>query len=147
MIRIKQTPKIDTAIYAAGDAVGGKLEFTNARTPYENTGNILSLTIKDNDGEENPLYLVLFDRDFTATADQAEFDPSDADLLNIVGVMEVDNYISFKDNSVGIYEEDHPHVHFELVEGGTSLFGQLVVESGTPTYTATDDLTVEIIIE
>ena len=145
--RIVATPTLSLGAYADGDAIGGKLEFEDVRTPYENSGNILSLMIKDNDSEKADMVLVLFSQDFTATADNAEFDPSDADLLNCIGVMEIDDYIEFKDNSVAIYQEDHPHIHFELVEGGTSLFGQLVADASTPTYTAVNDLRVELVIE
>ena len=147
MKKIVATPTLSLGAYADGDAVGGKLEFEDARTPYENSGDILSLTIKDNDSEKADFFLVLFDRDFTETADNAEFDPSDADLLNCIGVMELDDYIEFKNNSIGIYQEDHQHIHFVLQEGGTSLFGQLVADGSTPTYTAVNDIRVELIIK
>ena len=74
-----------------------------------------------------------------------------SDLLNVVAVLEfaVASYSSFNANSfcaigfLGAAIE----VPYELIEGGTSLFGQLFVKTSTPTYTSTSDLTVGLIVE
>jgi len=149
--KIHATPVITAGAYSALDAVGSKMEFTDVCTPYSNTASIVQGYVKDNTKENALLYLVLFDRDFTATADNAAFAVSDADLLNVVCVLEfaVADYISFNANSMAQLSVEnimmkHP---FELVEGGTSLFGQLFVKTSTPTYVATNDLHVELVIE
>ena len=148
---VSETPTITAGAYSALDAVGGKLEFVNARTPFDNSGHIVQAHISDKGKQNALLYLVLFSQDFTATADNAAFAVSDADLLNVVGVLEfaVASYSSFNANSfcaigfLGAAVE----IPFALVEGGTSLFGQLFVKTSTPTYAAVDDITVKLIIE
>ena len=146
---IEETPTISSgAAYASLDAVGGKLEFENAVTPYSNHGHVIRAMLSDKGKQNALLYLVLFSEDFTATADNAAFDPSDADLLNVIGIIEfpVANYSSFADNSVcttgfaGVTMD----LPFNLVSGGTSLFGQLMVKTQTPTYTSTSDLQVRL---
>lgn len=152
-IKVAVTPTIDTAIYAAGDAVGGLLEFEDVRTPYSRSACVCKALLKDNAKQNSLMWLALFDRIFTPTADQAAFDVSDADLANLVAVLrfEVADYASFNDNSVALVGFDYSlqvAMPFVLVEGGTSLFGQLYLGTGmTPTYVATDDLTVELIIK
>ena len=148
---IHVTPVVTVGAYSALDAVGGKLEFEDACTPYSNSGSIKQAHVSDKNKQNALLYLVLFDQDFTATADNAPFAVSDADLLNVVGVITfgVANYSSFNANSfasMGLVGID-VNVPFVLVEGGTSLFGQLYVVTSTPTYASVSDLSVGLIIE
>ena len=147
----RATPTITAGAYSSLDAVGGKLEFEDVCSAYSRTAAIVQAHIKDNAKQNALLYLVLFDRDFTATADNAAFTVSDADLLNLVCVLEfaAADYVEFASNSVAMvdpvnYQLLHP---FELTEGGTSLFGQLMVHTSTPTYVATNDLRVELLIK
>lgn len=136
--RISATPTISAgSAYAAGDAVGGLLTFANAARTSGGTITVQTVVIIDKDQELAPLELVLFDRTFTATADNAAFDPSDADLANVVGVVKVSDYSSFNDNSVAT----RSGIGLAAKLDGTSLFGQLVVRSA-PTYTADSDITV-----
>ena len=145
---IAVTPTITAGAYSALDAVGGKMEFTDALTPFENHGHIERAQISDKGKQNALLYLVLFNQDFTATADNAAFAVSDADLLNVCAVIEfsVANYASFDANSFCTtgFAGVTMSLPFELIEGGTSLFGQLFVKTSTPTYTSTSDLTVTI---
>jgi len=151
MKQVSQTPTITAGAYSALDAVGGKLEFEDVCSPYSNTGRIIQAHLYDKGKQNALLYLVLFSEDFTATADNAAYAVSDADLDNVVAVITfpVANYSSFDANSfcsmglVGI----EVNVPFELVEGGTSLFGQLYVVTSTPTYTSTSDLTVSLVVD
>lgn len=148
---IHETPVITAGAYSALDAVGGKLEFEDACSQYANHGRIRQAHISDKGKQNALLYLVLFDRDFTETADNDAFAISDADLLHVVAVIEfaVDSYASFNANSfctMGFLGVD-VNLPFVLAEGGTSLFGQLFVKTSEPTYTATDDLTVGLVIK
>ena len=141
------TPTIDTGLYASGDAVGGLLTFDGAGSWPKYSGTILKVVIIDKDSEKAPLDLVLFDRTFTATADQAAFDPTDADLANYIGFINVaaSDYVAFNDNSVAV-KTSGSQMPFDYVLNGNALYGQLVVRSG-PTYTATTDLKVKIVVE
>ena len=144
---ISVTPAISAAgIYAAGDALGGLLTFANAADSDYGSGVIQALVVIDNDQEMDGLELHLFNQAFTPTANNAPFDPTDADLENWIGFLEVaaGDYADLNDNSAAILRNQN--LPFNLVSGGTSLFGQLVTRA-TPTYTAVDDIIVKLIIQ
>lgn len=149
ILTITQTPTISAAaIYTAGDALGGLLTFADAVLAPGMGAEILKIVIIDNDGELAPIDLVLFNQTFAPTADNAAFDPTDADMQNCIGFIDVvaADYTNFTDNSVAASTNDlRMPFAFTLVTGGTGLFGQMVVRS-TPTYTAIDDLTVNITV-
>jgi hypothetical protein len=139
---IVQQPTVTAGAYSAGDAVGGLLTFANAARVSGGGGVIKSVVIIDDAGQDAELELWLFDRTFTAMADNAAWAPSEADLENLVGV------ISTADSARGWMAAGTPSVitidvatRFDL--NGTSLFGQLVTR-GTPTFAATDDVTVKV---
>jgi len=147
-VTVIETPTITAGAYSALDAVGGKLEFENVRTPYDNHGHVCRAMISDKGKQNALLYMILFNQDFTATADNAAMAVSDADLLNVCGIIEfpVANYTSFNANSVcttgfaGVAMD----LPFSLASGGTSLFGQLMVKTSEPTYTSTSDLQITL---
>jgi len=142
---ITQTPTITAGIYSAGDAVGGLLTFANAVSVYKGDGKIVKIVVIDDAMQNANLILHLFDRTFTAMADNAAWSPSDADMQNSIGHVE----IAVADYQAGV-NNSHATVlvdmGFALVSGGTSLFGQLECVA-TPTYVATDDLTIKVTIE
>ena len=142
---IAQTPTITAGAYAAGDVVGGLLTFAQAASIYKGEGKIVKVVVIDDGGQDENLILHLFDRTFTADADNAAWDPSDADMQNCIGHIEIPaaNYMPGANNSQATVEADFA---FDLAAVGTSLFGQLECV-GTPTYTATDDLTIKITVE
>jgi len=146
-IEITQTPIITAGAYAAGDAVGGLLTFANAVRAAGGQAVITKVVITDDAAQRVALDLVLFDRTFTATADNAPFDPSDADLANCIGYIDTaaTDYANFVDNAVAA-KLSGLRMPFPIALNGTSLFGQLVTR-GAPTYAATDDLTVKLTIE
>lgn len=148
-IDIAVTPTISAAaIYAGGDALGGRLEFANAVRVAAGGGIITKVVIIDEDQELAPVDLVLFSTTFTATVDNAPFDPTDADLANCIGYIDVahTDYADFVDNSIAA-KASGLRMPFQFkLSTGTTLYGQLVVRDA-PTYTATDDLTVIITVE
>ena len=141
---IEATPVISTLIYAAGDAVGGLLEFPFAGGSDAQGGRIVGAAIIDRAAQDAPLVLQLFDRTFGATADQAPYNPSDADIANAIGNIPwlATDYEGGSGNSVGT----RGGLDIAYVPLATSLFGQLFT-SGTPTYVAAGDLTVKLFIE
>lgn len=135
--RLVQTPTVTAGAYSANDAVGGLLTFANAARASGGGIIIDAITLIDLASQAAVLDLVLFDQTFTNTADNAAFDPSDADLANVIDVIQVSTYATFADNSVG-YRKG---LGIACKLAGTSLFGQLVTR-GTPTYAGTSDITV-----
>jgi len=138
-VRKSASPTISTSVYAAGDAIGGLLEWTDAVRVSGGSAILQSVTIVDKDSERAAMDLVLFDATFTAPTDNAAFDPTDAELAGVVGVVPIysGDYSAFSDNAVA----HRSGLGMPLVLAGTSLFGALVARS-TPTYTATTDLSV-----
>jgi len=145
LYEVTETPVVTVGAYHAKDAVGGLLTFENAASAYNGGGIIRKVTVINHAGVADVLNLVLFDRTFTATADNAAFDPTDADLLNCIGRIAIaaTDYEVLTDNAVATVLCDFP---FKLVALGSSLFGQLQCEA-TPTYAATTDVTVKLTIE
>ena len=138
-VRVAQTPTVSTSpAYTAKDAVGGLLTFAAVAQTDQKSGVVTSVTIQDNSQQRPSLELVLFNQTFTASTDNAVFDPSDADLANVVGVIAVNSWSDFNDNSVATVT-----CYLPYVLTGTSLFGQLVTR-GTPTFVATSDIVVTI---
>ena len=135
-------------IYAAGDAIGQKLEFQNAARAAELGGTITKIVVVDNDQELAPIDIVFFNRDFAATADNVVFAPSDADLANCIGYVDIaaTDYASFNDNSVACKASGLRMPFDYKIALGTTLYAQAVVRD-TPTYTATTDLTIIITVQ
>lgn len=140
---ISLTPTITAGAYSAGDAVGGLLTFANAARVAGGGGVIKGVLIIDDAGQDAELELWLFNQTFTAMADNAAWAPSEADLENWIGT------ISTEESTNGWLAAGTPSTidievsrRYDLT--GTSIFGQLVNPSDTPTYVATDDLTVKI---
>jgi hypothetical protein len=138
--RITVQPTVSTTpAYTAKDAVGGKLTFANAARSSGGSITIQSAVIIDRSQQMPALELVLFDRDFTASNDNAAFDPTDADLAYCVGVIKIGDWSDFNDNAVATRTGLGLAAKLE----GTDLYGQLVTRS-TPTFVATTDIVVAL---
>ena len=143
-LTIVQTPTITAGAYTIGDAVGGLLTFTDATLGNEREGEIQTLVVVDRGQQEAAFDLVLFDRTFTATLDNAIFDPTDADLANVIGMISVlpEHYTRFFDNSMATIR---PVGLYFTTGANANIYGQLVVR-GIPSYSSTGDLTVKLTI-
>jgi hypothetical protein len=141
-ITVSQTPTITAGAYSAGDAVGGKLEFANAARDANGGGWITNMSIVDDAGQDVEMELWLFSEDFTAIADNAAAEFSEADLENLVTVIStsLDSWIASGTPSAIDVECTR---RYDCTNGGTSLYGQHVTR-GTPTFVATDDLTTKL---
>lgn len=140
VIRLTATPTVSTTpAYTAKDAVGGLLTFASAARSSGGSIVIEALSIVDKSQQMPQLDLVLFDRTFTASTDNAIFNPSDADLANVLGVISVvtADWKDFSTNSLAT----KTGLLFPVLLNGTSLFGQLVTRS-TQTFVATTDIIV-----
>ena len=135
---ISQTPTVTAGAYAANDAVGGLLTFANAVRNSGGGGIVKSMIILDDAGQDAALELWLFSETFTAIADNAAFDISQADLRNLVAIIATADGAYFASGTESAARVEASQ-RYDLA--GTSLFGQLVTR-GTPTYAATDDVTV-----
>lgn len=140
--RITVQPTVSTTpAYTAKDSVGGKLTFTNAARTSGGSITIQTAVIIDRSQQMPVLELVLFDRDFTASNDNAAFDPTDADLAYCVGVIRISDYADFNDNAVAV----RAGIGLTAKLEGTDLYGQLVTRSA-PTFVATTDIVVALTV-
>jgi hypothetical protein len=133
-----QTPTITAGAYAAGDAVGGLLTFEFAARVEGRGGFVKNVLIIDNHGQDAELELWLFKETFTAMVDNEAWAPSVADLKKLVAIISTASGAWFAAGTPSVARIPVSQ-YFELT--GTSLFGQ-VVNRGTPTWNAVNDLTV-----
>ena len=139
-INILQTPTITAGLYSAGDAVGGLLTFAGAARVATYGGVLKNVLIFDDAGQDASMELWLFSETFVAMADNAPWAPSEADLRNLVAIIPTSDGAWF---AAGTPSVARIEVSQYYKCAATSLFGQLVTR-GTPTYAATDDVTVII---
>ena len=138
---ISQTPTITAGAYGANDAVGGLLTFADAARLEQGGGVVFSLVIVDDAQQDAALELWLFDQPFTPVADNAPWDPIEAELESLVGVVTTADGAWYDSADEGIAVVKCAGLRYDLLH--TTLYGQLVTR-GTPTYAATDDITVKL---
>lgn len=139
-ITISQTPTVTAGAYTAGDAVGGLLTFANAARISAGGGVTKNMVIVDDAGQDAELELWLFDRTFSAIADNAAWAPTEADLENLIAIISTSDG-TWRAAGTPSAVDIEVSKRYDLT--GTSMFGQLVTR-GTPTFAATDDISVKI---
>jgi len=141
-IAVSQTPTVTSGSYSANDAVGGLLTFANAGRVAEGSGVLKNVLIIDDAGQDAVLELWLFNATFTAMADNAAWAPSQADLRKLIAVISTNDGDWFAAGTPSVARVEVSQ-NYNLAAAGTSLFGQLVTR-GTPTFAATDDVSIII---
>lgn len=142
---IKVAPVISTGIYASGDNIGGLLTIS-AATKDCRSGVIEAVTIADRDKEDAPIDIIFFDANPTATTftDNDAQVLHDTDLFRIIGVVKLlaASYSDFTLSSV----VSSQNINFPFKLSGSSILYACLVVRGTPTYTATTDLQLSVVI-
>ncbi len=146
IVRIAVTPTVSTSpAYTAKDAVGGIMTFAGAARASAGAGILHAVTIVDKSQQRPDLDLILFDQTIAGTVtDNAEFDPNDTDLPNVVASIPMSSgtFADFHDNSVAHLGG----LGIPYTCAATSLFGALVARS-TPTFVATTDIVVTLTVQ
>jgi hypothetical protein len=143
IVCITQTPTVTAGAYSANDVVGGLLTFASAALASGRGGEIV---IVDDAGQNVGYNLHLFDRTFTAMSDNGAWNPSDIDMQNYEGFVDIAaTDRAAGSNNSGAAKSTGLRCPLPYICSGTSLFGQLET-SGTPTYAATDDLTIKLYV-
>lgn len=128
--------------YAAGDAVSNStsapvpLIFSDAVREEGGAGLVVSATIATNSNESTKpsLELWLFDTLPTAVNDNAAFVVSDADVINVVGVLIFDSWVQGTAGTGGTmvghgdWKDSAPAPFFRCA-GGKDLYGLLVARN------------------
>jgi hypothetical protein len=92
--KIQVTPVITTVAYTAGDAFGPVQQLVGAARAAGGSGYINSVTVLDRSAAQRPILdLVFFDvAPAQAVVDNAVYTPTDADMLNCIGVVAAPAY-------------------------------------------------------
>lgn len=120
------------------------------------TASIRKVVIIDQAEQSSAINLLFFHTTPTSTfTKNAEFDCTDADADNTLGVIKIagTDYLAFADNSIATRGMDNdlnfpiyiPHAAGE-VSTPTSIY-MAVISGGTPTYAAAGDLRIQIWID
>lgn len=133
------------ASYATGDFVGTSatpISFANAVRTSAGSATLRSVTISDPAASTAAaLELWLFNATVTPPADSAAWDLSDANGLKCVGVIAIPTTAQFLSSATGVLHVGALGLQFHCA--ATTLFGALVTR-GSPTYTGTLQVTLEI---
>ncbi len=135
-----------SSAYTANDAVGGELSFELGPDDGKRSARIHSALITDLAAQGAAMELWLFSASQGAgvTADADAFDPTDANLANVVAVIPFGTHYAATDN--GVSQAEDIALPLVVVATDKTLYGQLVTR-GTPTYGSTSDLTVKLGVE
>lgn len=134
------TPVIDTGIYAAGDAVGGKQTLTNAARVSGNQTVLDTIVIRDLGNQKPNLTILLFDSDPTAATitNNAAFAFS-TDITKLIGKINVVTADWETVDSKAICTLRNLGLRLKP-SGSADLYAAVVLTSGTPTFASASDL-------
>ena len=136
------TPVLAVAgAYDSGDAVGVVNTFDLVGMGGLSGGIVVGAILRDKAKQAIDIDLVLFTAEPAAPTDNGAFDPSDAELLTCIGVLQLTTHIGFVDNGVSQVVNYGLPIEFT----GNTLYGVLVTR-GTPTYAA-GDLEIALLID
>lgn len=138
---IEVTPVITAGAYTANDCIGGKLTLANALSSIRSgMGRLLSISIQDLAAQKAALKIFFFkaNPDSGTYTDNQPLDIHDTDMLDCLGVIEVDvgDYAEAADNAVATLTGIDKVVK---ADDKSTLYA-LVKVVGTPTYVSVSDL-------
>ena len=122
-----------SAAYAAGDALGFPFRFSMSL--------IRQLVLTDPTKAINGVSLGVFRAPFTEIADNAAWTPAAADLKNLLGVIPLSAKIV--STNANVFQRPEDSLPFDC-GGLLQVYGQLVIDAGTPTFTSISDVVLEI---
>ena len=142
---IEQAIVCQAAAYATGDLVGGLLNIGGiagevvGSGPSFGGGLIQSVVITDLAKQSITKDVVFFDTHpaNTTFTENSALDIADADLVDVLGVVQVADWFAFNDNSIG------QALNLAIPFSDTPLYAA-IVERGAPTYASTSDLTIRV---
>lgn len=127
----------DTPDYTSGDAFGGKLTFL-----VPGRGVIQNITVIDSEGNNPAMDVAFYDQDFTATADNAAWAPSDADAANLIGVVNLVLWATAANN--GIATRAGIGLAYALADPEEHTLSAQCVVRAAPNYAASQTITVRL---
>lgn len=144
---VTQTVTANSA-YASGNAVGGKITCANAARGPGLGGIIQTVWVSDKAGNNVPYEFWPFNADPSATTvtNKTAIAINTADLTKVAGPpIAISGVYLGATATMGIVGFGGLGQAFKLASDNTTMYGILVTR-GTPTYTSTSDVTVNITI-
>ena len=149
---LDNTPVISLTAYVTGDNIGGLMTLTEAVKHPGHGGSIRSVSLIDKLAISALIDVLVFDKNPSNSifTDNAAAVVSDLDVVNLVSVFQLVNWVTLAGNSVVslntvITGREGPSVPF-IVFGGQSLFAAMIIRAGA-TYTTTDALKLRMLID
>lgn len=144
-IQVVPSLAVSTSIYASGDIVGGKLTLPNAVRVSGGTGMIQSIMVIDQDNQKPVFDLLIFDRDPSngTYSDNGAFTIHASDAPFLIRRISVSAGDWTTIGGIGIADLDALGRTINA-NSGTSLYGLIILNGSTPTYTASTKLTIKI---
>jgi hypothetical protein len=125
--------------YSSGDALGFPFLIADTVSFPKEAVFLQSISLVDTSKQSASVELVLFNHQFTPTADNAAFAATDADMAKYcLRVIPFSTYYSYAENSIAT----EPALNIAV--GRLPLWGQLV-SKGTPTYLSVSALTLRLV--
>lgn len=140
-------PTCDTAIYAAGDVIGTKMEFRGLIVGDHGAAKLQYAQLVERSAQEVQIDLVLFNQDISTGSTITDNDAialSDADANNIMGVVTFASYVSF---STGQSLSNRSALHMPIHVRGDEIVYGVLVSRATPTFESTDELQIRLGVE
>ena len=132
---------VATDAYTDGDVVGGLLTFDVASG--KGGGTINRVRLVDEDSQDEPYTLYLFNAAPTSIDDADPFAPTVADLRKLIAVVAISSAVT-----INTFDYWHSAVINKTYTTDTGkLYGYLVATAGTPDYTNADTLALYLEIE
>lgn len=130
-------PGMSTTAYAAKDAVGTGATLASVNRASGAPVVLQSIVLRDVDQLEGQMDLLLFDTAVAGVTDNAIFNPTDAELLNLLAVVPIatGDYADFSLNEVAF----RGPLGLDLLPAGTALYAYLVAREAI-TYSTTGAL-------
>lgn len=139
-------PVVDTGIYVALEIIGGILTITDAMSATGGSGILQSIVLTDDDNEKAAFDILLFNASPSGGtyADQGAFVHAAGDLPKLIGRIQVlaSDWLTVVAGSLAVATIRNIALPVSAATGSTNLYA-LVILTGTPTYTATSDLTIK----
>jgi hypothetical protein len=140
---IRPTITVTAGAYSANDVIGGEITLTNAMRVSSGTGILQSVTIQCADGEAPDITLLFFDSNPASNlADNAAFSWGAGDIARLLGKVEFDaaDFATFGGDTIAT----KTGIGLTLAANGSADLYMYIHANGTPTFTATTDVTMAI---
>ena len=135
---------IASTSYSAGDQVGVMFEFANAARASGGTGTLVGLQLTSAADIIGAYDVVLFRSNITLAANNAAFAISDADALDVIGIVQLAGAFDLGANRIG--QAFNLALPYDC-SGGTTLYAALITRANHTFFDAHTDLQLTAWVE